>query len=102
MEIGYCCEVYGCVLENGVSADVRGGRSGHHRGLGARCNVGCRELGRRRLGSTVIHAAVYKVSTWLEDISSRYVLITVVDGVLHLLEDLTDVDIVVLSLNTGK
>jgi hypothetical protein len=60
-----------------------------------------RELSRRRVGSTVVHATVDVVGTGLGNASSRHVLVAFIDGVLHLFEELINVDQVVLGANVG-
>lgn len=63
--------------------------------------MACRELGRRRVDSTISQATVYAVKTGQGETSSSYGLRTVVNGVLHLFEELIDGDQEVLSPNTG-
>jgi hypothetical protein len=60
-----------------------------------------RELSRGRVGSTVIHATVDVVCAGLGNTSSSHILVTLVDSILHLLEELINVDQVVLGANVG-
>jgi hypothetical protein len=59
------------------------------------------KLRRRRIGSAVAHATLHVVGTGLSHASGSHVLITLVDGVLHLLQELVDVDQVVLGADVG-
>jgi hypothetical protein len=61
--------------------------------------VAWRELSGRRVSGAIVHASVYVVSARLGDASGSHVLITLVDGVLHLFEELIDVDQIVLGAN---
>lgn len=51
-----------------------------------------RQLGRRRVSSAVVHAAVEVVSTGLGDAGSGDILVALVDGVLHLFQELINVE----------
>jgi hypothetical protein len=59
------------------------------------------ELSGRRVCCAVVHATVNVMSTGLGDASSCYILVALVDGVLHLLEELVDVEQVVLGSDVG-
>jgi alkylated DNA nucleotide flippase Atl1 len=58
-----------------------------------------RKLGGRGMGSTVAHATLDVVGTRLSHASGSDIFITLVDGVLHLLQELVDVDQVVFGTN---
>ena len=60
-----------------------------------------RQLGRRRVSSAVVHAAVEVVSTGLGDAGSGDILVALVDGVLHLFQELINVEQVVLGADIG-
>jgi hypothetical protein len=49
----------------------------------------------------VVHATVNVMSTGLGDASGRYILVTLVDSVLHLLKELVDVEQIVLGSDIG-
>lgn len=59
------------------------------------------ELGRGRVGGPVMHARVHVVSTGLGDAGSRNILVAFIDGVLHLLQELIDVDEIALGPDIG-
>ena len=56
-----------------------------------------RQLARRRVGSPVIHATLHVMGTRLGHSRGRHVVIAFVDGVLHLLQELIDVEEVALG-----
>lgn len=56
-----------------------------------------RHLARRRVGGSIIHAAMHVVGTGLGDSCCCDVVIILVDGVLHLFQELVDVDQIILS-----
>lgn len=58
-----------------------------------------RELGWGRVGGAIVHATMHVMRTGLGNAGSRDILIAFVNGVLHLLEELIDVDQIVLSPN---
>lgn len=58
-----------------------------------------RELGWGRVGGAIVHATMHVMRAGLGNASSCHILITFVDSVLHLLEELIDVDQIVLGPN---
>jgi hypothetical protein len=60
-----------------------------------------RQLARGRVGSAIAHPAVHVVSAGLSNAGSGNILVTLVDGVLHLLQELINVDQIVLSADIG-
>jgi hypothetical protein len=60
-----------------------------------------RELAWRGVGGAVVHARLHVVGAGLGNTSSSHVLITLVDSVLHLLQELINVDEIVLGANVG-
>jgi hypothetical protein len=63
--------------------------------------VARRQLGRGRVGSTVTHATLHVVSTGLSHTGRSDVLVALVDGVLHLLQELININQIVLSADVG-
>lgn len=74
-------------------------RGSHHGSRARRGDMAGRKLGGRGIGSTVAHATLDVVGTRLSHASGSDILITLVDGVLHLLQELVDIDQVVLGTN---
>lgn len=56
-----------------------------------------RHLARRRVGSSIVHATMHVVGTRLGDSCCCDVVIILVDGVLHLFQELVDVDQIILG-----
>jgi hypothetical protein len=60
-----------------------------------------RQLARWRVGSAIAHATLHVVSARLSHAGRGNILVTLVDSVLHLLQELIDVDQIVLGADVG-